>query len=240
MKKTVVAILVAIILTGCETVEQTSNEVAQKMGVSNAGSGATLGAALGCAGGAVLGYATGVGAGKGCVAGAVVGGATGYLDGRQRDLDDAKKLAQELSPVNSSVTGFKEAEQYVPKVETQEVEVQQKDKPNENVTAFKSITVPIPLGSIHDHSPAVKTTLGKIGRFAASRSTDTVIMVTATKNDRIFIEDELNQGIDSAQSKGQGTEFGTEQKKTMTHIRFVNLKKGEIPKITVSPGGVNA
>lgn len=226
-----------ILLSGCANVQQTSDEMAQKMGVSKAGGGATIGAALGCAGGAVLGYVTGVGAGRGCVAGAVVGGVAGYIDGRQRDLDEAKKLAADINSVNSSEVSSKDAERYAPKVETREVEVQQKDKPVEKVAAFRSLTVPIPPGSIHDRSPAVKTALGKIGGFAASRSTDTVVVVAVAKKDRKFVEDELNQGIASAPLNSEREKIAGKQGAT-THIEFVYLKKGGIPKITVAPVGV--
>ena len=235
MKKTIIAISVGILVSGCATVQQTSDEMAQKMGVSKAGGGATVGAVLGCAGGAVLGYVTGVGTGKGCVAGAMVGGVAGYVDGRQHDLDDAKKLAADMNSVNSAETSSKDAERYAPKVETREVEVQQKDKPAEKVTAFKSLTVPIPPGSLHDRSSAVKTALGKIGGFASSRSTDTVIVVAVEKKDRKFVEEELNQGIASTPTSSEhGMKVGA-QKTPTTHIKFVFLKKGDIPKITVAP-----
>lgn len=238
MNRTLIAISVGVLLSGCATVQQTSDEMAQKMGVSKAGGGATVGAALGCAGGAVLGYVTGVGAGKGCVAGAVVGGVAGYIDGRQRDLDDARKLAEDLKPTNTTDVSARDVARYTPKVETREVEVQQKDKSVEKVAAFKSITVPIPPGSIHDRSPSVKTALGKIGSFAASRSTDTVIVVAVAKKDRKFVEEQLNQGIESAPpSAERGMKVGAHKTPT-THIKFVYLKRGAIPKITVAPVGV--
>jgi len=240
MKKTVIAISVGILLSGCAAVQQTSDDMAKKMGVSKAGGGAAVGATLGCAGGAVLGYMTGIGAGKGCAAGAVIGGVVGYTDGRQRDLNDAKKLVEDINSMNSSDKQLSAANsaRYAPEVQSREVEVKQKDKPAEKVAAFKSLTVPIPEGSIHDRSPNVKTTLGKIGSFASSRATDTVIVVAVEKKDRKFVEEELNQGIASAPpSEERGMKVATQRTAT-TNIKFVSLKKGAIPTITVAPVGV--
>lgn len=240
MKKTIIAISVGVLLSGCASVQQASDDMANKMGVSKAGGGAAVGATLGCAGGAVLGYLTGVGAGKGCVAGAVIGGVVGYADGRQRDLNDAKKLVEDLKSINLSDKQLSATDSalYAPEVHSREIEVTQKDKPAEKVAAFKSLTVPIPEGSIHDRSPNVKTTLGKIGGFASSRATDTVIVVAVEKKDRKFVEEELNQGIASAPpSEERGMKVGAQRTAT-TNIKFVSLKKGAIPTITVAPVGV--
>lgn len=236
MKKTVIAISVGIMFSGCATVQKASDDMSQKMGASKAGGGAAIGAAAGCAGGAILGYLTGNGAGAGCVAGAVVGGVIGYADGRQRDLDDAKKLVDELKSINSSEKqASSNTSSYAPEVQTREIEVAQKDKPIEKVAAFKSLAVPIPSGSLQDRSPGVQKTLGKIGGFAASRSTDTVIVVAVDKKDRKFVEDALNQGISTAEpSAARGMKVGTHRTPT-THIKYVNLKKGTIPTITVTP-----
>lgn len=237
MKKTVISISVCFLLSGCAAVQQTGDDMAKEMGVSKAGGGATVGAAAGCVGGAVLGYLAGVGAGTGCIAGAVVGGAVGYTDGRQRDLDDAKKLVEDIKSTNLSdkQASSSDSTQYTPEIQTREIEVTQKDKPVEKVSAFKSLTVPIPQGSIHDRSPAVEKTLSKIGGFAASRSTDTVIVVAVAKKDRKFIEKELDEGIASAHTnREKGTKVGTQQT-PITHIKFVYLEKNAIPKITVVP-----
>ncbi|MDO9011733.1 MAG: hypothetical protein Q7U78_08000, partial [Gallionella sp.] len=113
-----------------------------------------------------------------------------------------------------------------------------KDKPAEKVAAFKSLTVPIPEGSLHDRSTAVQTTLGKIGGFASSRTTDTILVVAVDPKDRKFVEAELNQGIASAlPSSERGMKVGA-QKTPTTQIKFVSLKKGAIPTITVAPVGV--
>jgi len=240
MKKTVIAISVGILFSGCATVQKASDDMSQKMGVSKAGGGATVGAAAGCAGGAILGYLTGAGAGAGCVAGAVVGGVIGYADGHQRDLDDAKKLVEELKSINASdkQASSGNASIYAPVVQTREIEVTQKNKPTEKVAGLKSLAVPIPSGSLHERSPNAQRTLGKIGGFAASRSTDTVIVVAVDKKDRQFVEDSLNQGISNAEpSAERGTKVGTRRTPT-THIKYVDLKKGAIPSITVTPAGV--
>ena len=238
MKKIAVAISVGMLLSGCAAVQQTSDDLANKMGVSKAGGGAAVGATLGCVGGAALGYLTGAGAGRGCVAGAVVGGVVGYIDGRQRDMDDAKKLAEELQTINvpDKQASASETARYAPEVQSREVAP--KDKPTERVAAFKSLTVPIPPSSIHDRSPNVKTTLSKIGGFAASRSTDTVIVVAVAKKDRKFVEEQLSSGIETAKPNAErGMKVGTQRTPT-THIKFAYLKNGAIPRITVAPVGV--
>ena len=238
MKKTVIAISVSILFSGCATMQKASDDTSQKMGVSKAGGGATVGAAAGCAGGALLGYLTGNGAGAGCVAGAVVGGVIGYADGRQRDLDEARKLVEDLQLINSSEKQAlsNDNSRYAPKVETREIEVAQKDnKPSEKVAAFKSLAVPIPSASLQERSPSARKTLGKIGSFAASRFTDTVIVVAVDKKDQKFVEDALNQGISTAEpSAARGVKVGTHRTPT-THIKYVDLKKGAIPSITVAP-----
>ncbi len=240
MKKTVIMLSVGILLSGCATVQKSGDDMAQKMGVSKAGGGAAVGVAAGCAGGAILGYITGAGVRDGCLAGAVIGGIIGYADGRQRDLDDAKKLVEDLKSINASNNQMTatEAARYVPAVQSREIEVAHKDKPAEKVAAFKSLTVPIPEGSLHDRSTAVQTTLGKIGGFASSRTTDTILVVAVDPKDRKFVEAELNQGIASAlPSSERGMKVGA-QKTPTTQIKFVSLKKGAIPTITVAPVGV--
>lgn len=240
MKKTVIAISVGILFSGCATVQTASDDISKKMGMSKAGGGATVGAVVGCAGGAILANLIGNDAGAGCVAGAVVGGVIGYADGRQRDLDDAKKLAEELNSINSSEkqTSSNDTLRYTAEVQTREIEVTQKNQPAKKAAGFKSLAVPIPSGSLHDRSPGVQKTLGKIGDFAASRSTDTVIIVVVDKKDQHFVADALNQGIASAKpSEERGMKVGTHKTPT-THIKYVSLKKGAIPSITVAPVGV--
>lgn len=240
MKKTVIAISVGILFSGCATVQKTSDDMSKKMGVSKAGGGAVVGATVGCAGGAVVGYVTGIGVAEGCAGGAAIGGLIGYADGRQRDLDDAKKLVEELKTINASEkqASSSDVSRYAPELQTKQISVTQKDKQPEKVAAFKSLSVPIPAGSIHDRSPNAQKTLGKIGDFAASRSTDTVIVAAVDEKDRKFVGESLNQGISTAQPSGErGMKVGAHRTPT-THIKFVSLKKGAIPNITVAPVGV--
>lgn len=240
MKRTVIAISISMLFSGCASVQSTSDDLAKKMGMSKAGGGAVVGATVGCAGGAFLGYVTGAGVGEGCAAGAVVGGLIGYADGRQRDLDDAKKLVEEIRSIAPPVqhVSSEDASRYEPKVQSQQISVKRKDRKPEQVTAFKSLSVPVPAGSIHDRSPSAQKTLGKIGGFAASRSTDTVIYVAVDEKDRKFVAESLNQGISNSKpSDGRAMKVGTHRSPT-TKIKFVSLKKGDIPSVTVSPVGV--
>ncbi len=101
-------------------------------------------------------------------------------DGRQLDLDKAKELMTDLESINSSQN--KMYHQYAPEVQVREIEMPQHDKPGGKVAVFKSLIVPIPSVSIHQHAPNVKVTLEKIGTFAASRSVDTIIIVSVAKS----------------------------------------------------------
>ncbi len=237
MKKTLIAVAVGLLFTGCATVQQAGDDIAQKTGMSKAGGGATVGATVGCAGGAVLGYVTGAGAAKGCLAGAVVGGVAGYIDGRQRDLDDAKKLADELKTANTANSkSAEDTAKYTPVVQSEEVP--SKEKPTEKINTFKKLSVPIPQASLTEQSPSVKTTLGKIGGFAASRTTDTTISVAVASKDKKFVENQLNFGIQAAEPNPErGTKVGT-QKTPTTKINFIKLEKGAVPSITVAPADV--
>lgn len=241
MKKSLLALALSSLMVGCATVQQMSDNAAQKMGVSKAAGGATIGASAGCAGGAMLGYITGAGARNGCLAGAVVGGVIGYMDGKQRDLDDAKKLAEDIKKINSTTVSDSSGSIAMPDPVVQErnVKVARKDKPEEVVKGFKSIEIPLPPNSVETHSNGAEKTLGKIGDFAASRSTDTVIVVSAAVKDRKFVAESLKQGIENAKpSDDRAAKVSTNPKAYAPSIRYVPLQKDGIPRVTVAPAGV--
>lgn len=186
MKKSIIALTIAAALSaGCATVQQTSDDLSKKMGVSKAGGGATVGAAVGCAGGAVLGYVTGAGVRDGCLAGAVIGGAVGYASGHQRDLEEAKKLAESMAQEKVAAT-----------VQSYEYETKDKDSGKmQKVSALKSITAPLPADAIQARDPQMTGTLGKFGQFAATRSEPMIVTVAGTKKDIGYLKSSIAAGV---------------------------------------------
>ena len=154
-------------------------------------------------------------------------------DGRQLDLDTAKELVTDLKSINSSQN--KMSHQYAPEVQVREIEMPQHDKPVGKVAVFKSLIVPIPSASIHRHAPKVKVTLEKIGTFAASRSVDTIIIVSVAKRDRNFVGSMLDVGIATPMTIAK-YEGKTGIQKT-TRIKFVSLKSAAAPIFIVKPVG---
>ncbi|MDO9600219.1 MAG: glycine zipper domain-containing protein [Azoarcus sp.] len=101
---------------------------------------AGIGAAIGCAAGAVLATLTESDAGAGCAAGAVVGGVIGYIKARNAEVAEAQRAAEAVTVVKGAT---------VRPVQTEQVKVVDvKANTTETVSAFKSVSVDIPLSQV--------------------------------------------------------------------------------------------
>lgn len=138
--------------------------------------GAVVGGALGCAVGAVVAKLTKNDAGAGCVGGALVGGLIGYQRARSMEIAEANKAAE----VASRVEGAK-----VTPVETQQVHVTDKQtKKTETVSAFKSVSVDIPVRQLN--TPEGREAVAKLEAYArkvAAERADTIDMTIAAAPD---------------------------------------------------------
>jgi hypothetical protein len=159
----------ALVLSGCDTVNQAAENIGQKVGISNptAAAGA-VGAAGGCVLGGLIGYATGLGVGKGCAAGAVVGGAVSAATAYQRQLADARKLADDAQAQGMKAT-----------VQEQTVSVQDKDATGtpqtKQVAALHSVTVDLPKAGVDGKSESTQTVVEHAATLAAGAAHPVVI-----------------------------------------------------------------
>jgi hypothetical protein len=118
--------------------------------------GTAVGAAIGCAAGAVFAKLTKNDAGTACAAGAVVGGLAGYLHARNAEVEEARQVAETASKVEGAK---------VSPVETQSVQVvDKKANKTEKVTAFKAVSVDIPVSQLN--TPEGKEALRKLDEYA--------------------------------------------------------------------------
>lgn len=108
--------------------------------------GTAMSAGIGCVGGALLAKVIGGKPGVGCLVGGVAGGLAGYVSVRQAELANAKQAQAEIPGA---------------RLETQPVVVSEADK-IEKVTAFKSLSVPIPGSAV-----ATADGRGTLNRLAA-------------------------------------------------------------------------
>lgn len=103
IKLSIIALSVAAI-TGCSTIQSASQTVGNKIGIKDTTSAsATGGAVIGCALGGVVGYATGGGVAQGCAYGGVLVGAVAGITAYEKQLDEAKKVQEELLKENSDL-----------------------------------------------------------------------------------------------------------------------------------------
>ncbi|NMG36018.1 hypothetical protein GRF61_16340 [Azoarcus sp. TTM-91] len=134
---------------------------------------AGIGAAIGCAAGAVIATLTENDAGTGCAAGAVVGGAVGYIRARNAEIEEAKRATEAAAAVKGAT---------VTPVETQQVRVvDTKANKTDTVSAFKSVSVDIPLSQVD--TPEGREAMRKLQEYArktANDRGDTIDMTIAT------------------------------------------------------------
>jgi hypothetical protein len=134
---------------------------------------AGIGAAIGCAAGAVIATLTENDAGTGCAAGALVGGAVGYIRARNAEVEEARQAAEAAA----AVKGAK-----VAPVETQQVRVvDTKANKTDTVSAFKSVSVDIPLSQVD--TPEGREAMRKLQDYARKTANDrgeTIDMTIAT------------------------------------------------------------
>lgn len=104
IKTSIIALSVALMFTGCASIQSASQTVGNKIGIKDTTTAsATGGAIIGCGIGGVVGYATGAGIAQGCALGGVALGAVAGITAYQKQLDEAKKVAEELSKENSDL-----------------------------------------------------------------------------------------------------------------------------------------
>jgi hypothetical protein len=139
--------------------------------------GSAVGAAIGCAAGAVLAKLTKNDAGTACAAGAVAGGIAGYLHARNAEVEEAREVSQAAAQVEGAK---------VSPVETQSVQVvDRQTNKTENVTAFKTISVDIPVSQLN--TPEGKEALRKLDAYArktAAERGETIDMTIANAPER--------------------------------------------------------
>lgn len=160
--KTQIALLplcAALVLNGCATMDDKTQS-------------AGIGAAIGCAAGATLAALTNNDAGGGCAAGALVGGIIGYMKARNAEIEEARRATEATTMVKGAT---------VSPVETQQVKVvDTKANKTETVSAFKSVSVDIPLSQVD--TPEGREAVRKLEDYARKTATErgeTIDMTTA-------------------------------------------------------------
>lgn len=103
LKLSFIALTVAS-LFGCSTIQSASQSVGNKIGIKDTTTAsATGGAIIGCIGGGAIGYITGGGVAQGCAYGGVALGAVAGITAYEKQLDEAKKIQEELAKENSDL-----------------------------------------------------------------------------------------------------------------------------------------
>lgn len=177
---TVVALSLAI--SGCATVSQTAEDFGHKVGITDAKTAAaTIGAVGGCVAGGMLGMATGMGAAKGCVAGAVVGGAVSMAGAYQREMEQARKLADDAKAAGVKTTVV-EKTVVVEEKSAVTGKVESKEVPSVN-----TITLDLPKTGVNNKSDETANVVMKAANLAANASRPVVVDVYGTKAQTAWI-----------------------------------------------------
>lgn len=178
MKKTIIAITIAALLTGCESMP--------KIGGDHATGGAVTGAGIGAVAGNVIAMAFGGNRTVGTLAGAAIGGFIGYQQGKAQDVAEAKKLADDMAARNRISARVQSYEYHAKDEKTGELQ---------KVSALKSIEAPLPADAIKARDMQLTSTLNKLGQFAATRSEPMIVTVAGTKKDMDYLKDSVAAGV---------------------------------------------
>lgn len=207
--------LVTSTLTGCATFRAGSDTIAEKTGLEKSTAEITTGVGLGVIGGGLVGQIVG-GTTKSTLIGALLGGLAGGLvaaqDAKDRDLQAAEKLAQQINLMGiitekpTILSSIKE-EEIVEKDGTQKENIvlptQKAAKSGEikKVAYFSAIQYPVPQVSIKDKSPTLSATLNETGKFAISRDTRVQIFVEHFDPDQgKWLAGEIKKGFGKAKN----------------------------------------
>lgn len=155
----VLPVCVALALSACTTMDNKTQS-------------AGIGAAIGCGVGAVLATLTENDAGGGCAAGALVGGIVGYVKARNAEVDEARQASEAAAKVKGAK---------VAPVQTQQIKVvDTKANKTETVSAFKSVSVDIPVSQVD--TPEGREAIRKLEEYArrtASERGETIDLTVA-------------------------------------------------------------
>lgn len=224
MKSRIIAVLIcccflATTLSGCATFRAGSDTLAEKTGMEKSTAETATGAALGAIGGGLVGQLLGGGTKStiiGAALGALLGGFVASADAKDRDLQDAERLATKIQLMGiirekPEVLSTVKDEEIVEKDGTPRANIvlpQQKNftppRPGEikKVAYFSAFSYPVPAVSLNDKSPTLASTLKQTGEFAITRNTPVQVVVLA--HDEIqgkWMVQEIKKGFGKAKSQ---------------------------------------
>lgn len=202
-------------LTGCATFRGGSDTIADKTGMERSTAETATGAALGALGGGLVGQLLGGGT-KSTIIGALLGGFVASADAKDRDLQDAERLATKIQLMGiirekPEVLSTVKDEEIVEKDGTPRANIvlpQQKNvtpaRPGEikKVAYFSAFSYPVPAVSLNDKSPTLGTTLMRTGEFAISRDTPVQVIVLAHDDAQgQWMAEEIKKGFGKAKKQ---------------------------------------
>lgn len=206
-------------LTGCSTFRAGSDTIAEKTGLEKSTAETATGAALGAIGGGLVGQLLGGNTKStmiGAALGAIFGGLAASADAKDRDLQDAERLATKIQLMGiirekPEVISTVKEEEIVEKDGTPKKNIvltQQKNvspaKPGEikKVAYFSAFSYPVPTVSLNDKSPTLSTTLMRTGEFAVSRDTPVQVVVLAHDDAQgKWMAEEIKKGFGKAKKQ---------------------------------------
>ncbi|NMG71628.1 glycine zipper domain-containing protein [Parazoarcus communis] len=149
IQTTLLPLAAILALNGCGTMDSKTES-------------AGIGAAIGCAAGALLATMTENDAGGGCAAGALVGGLIGYMKARNAEIEEARRATEAVTVVQGAT---------VSPVKTEQVKVVDvKANKTETVSAFKSVSVDIPLSQVDTKEG--REAMAKLEAYARKTATE--------------------------------------------------------------------
>lgn len=206
-------------LTGCATFRAGSDIIADKTGMEKSTAETATGAALGAIGGGLVGQLLGGDTKStmiGAALGAILGGFAAAADAKDRDLQDAERLATKIQLMGI----IREKPEVISTIKEQEI-VEKDGTPKRNIVLpqqktvasvrpgeikkvayFSSFSYPVPCVSLNDKSPTLAQTLMRTGEFAISR--DTPVQVVVLAHDDVqgkWMVDEIKKGFGKAKSQ---------------------------------------
>jgi hypothetical protein len=185
---TAVSVAVALFSAGCASTGQNSN----------AQHDAVTGAVIGCGIGIL--FAKKGQKNEDCLKGATVGGLIGYFVGKQKDAEQAQRLAENLR----RTAGKDVAVDVRYRTETVPPEARQNELANvSQVQVLDEFVVTVPSSKLANNDSKVQNTLRQVGSYVAGVQSDTSVNVSAQQQQSYeYVVDTIRTGY----PKGAGTQ----------------------------------
>lgn len=183
MKNKVLAVCLTLFLTGCSSIDSFNNSIGSALHIDDRTTASTVGGGIaGTAAGCVVGALSGSIA-RGCLAGAAIGAAGGYAISVSEQLEEAKKLQQEINQQN--IKGMTSTVKSSPVTNKEDSTTVSQDR------KLDEMVINIPKDKVYDES--VSRVLVKAAKISSASKKDVTITVYGPEKESTYMMNILRQ-----------------------------------------------